>query len=83
MSNTYDPQDPSARPLTTAQLARLSQHPATDQAWTELNYDGHRVLWVALKDGWNYEGRTCVLGTTFKELLYNLGNAERGEAYAA
>jgi len=73
-------QDPAARPLTKSQAEHLSALPFVSGAWTELNFDGERTIWVELRDGWNYESRPQVVSVNWAETLHNLKSVENEPA---
>lgn len=73
-------QDPAARPLTAAQVKHLAALPFVAEAWTELNYDGDRTIWVELTEGWSYETRPQVVSVTWAETLHNLKRVEETAA---
>jgi hypothetical protein len=72
---TYDPQDPTCRPLTAKQVEKLMKitsygEQVVHRVWTENN--GWRQIWVRLTDSFTYEGRHSVLGDSMKEVLEKL-----------
>lgn len=78
----YTKQDPAAKPLTTDQREHLRTLPFVFDAWTELNYDGQRTIWIQLRDGWNYESRPQVVSVNWAETLHNLKSVENQPATA-
>lgn len=58
----------------------LNGKPVVDEIWYEEDF-GEMSCWISLKDGFNWDGCSCVHESSFKDLVDALKCVVEGEPY--